>query len=122
MLAEFDDDNSSTENTEVLFLGDMGRGGETYLMKQINDLQVDLSGVAVQMAHHGNGGVTKAFYDMLDPIACLWPCTNWLWENMPQGTEEPGTGYWENVELHQFLLSQGVTEHYTAAYGNYEFN
>lgn len=122
MLAEFDDGNASTENTEVLFLGDMGRAGEAYVMKQINACGVDLTGVAVQMAHHGNSGVSKAFYDMLDPIACLWPCTNWLWENMPQGTEEPGTGSWENVELHQYLLNQGVTEHYTAAYGNYEFN
>lgn len=116
-LAEFD--NGTEENTKVLFTGDMGREGEAYVKKQMDASGVDYKGAVVQMAHHGNSGISRAFYDELQPAACIWPCTDWLWENYRQGTKE--TKIWENTELYQYLMSRGVDKHYIAAYGNYEF-
>ena len=63
----------------VLFLGDLGVEGGRKLLKNINSekLRADY----VQMAHHGQTGVDKSFYEAVRPKYCLWPTPRWLWEN-----------------------------------------
>lgn len=122
LLVQFySDDACTTLAKQVLFLGDMGKMGEAYAMKQALEVAANknltLTGLVVQMAHHGNSGVSKAFYDMLEPSACLWPSTAWLMEKLPHD----GKDAWENQELLSFLTSKGCTAHYAADYGNYKF-
>ena len=126
LLLEFNN-GVDIKNEKVLFLGDMGKLGEPYALKQVQQCGIDLNGVIVQMAHHGNGGVSKAFYDLIKPSICLWPNANWLMENYQywaseaSGRKEPGAGGFESPELLQFLIENGVTEHYFASNGIYEF-
>ena len=75
--------NSSTiyrienEQTSFLILGDLGvEGGEELMQKcELSLLQTDYT----QMAHHGQCGVSKEFYEYITPKKCLWPTPAWLW-------------------------------------------
>lgn len=33
------------------------------------------------MSHHGQQGATKELYECINPKICLWPTTDWLWNN-----------------------------------------
>ena len=35
----------------------------------------------VQMAHHGQDGVSQSFYEAVRPEVCLWAAPEWLWNN-----------------------------------------
>jgi len=56
---------------EVLFLGDFDKfAQEEYICKHdTQKLRCDI----VQMAHHGQGGVDKHFYEYIQPKVCLYP-------------------------------------------------
>lgn len=77
--------NSSTvykvnvSNKNILFLGDLGlEGGNELLRNNRYEIQnMDY----VQMAHHGQAGVSEEVYKVINPKHCLWPTTDWLWEN-----------------------------------------
>ena len=56
------------EGQTVLFLGDAGvEQGKVLLEKHGEELRSDF----VQMAHHGQNGVTKEVYEAIKPKACL---------------------------------------------------
>ncbi|MDR1484355.1 MAG: MBL fold metallo-hydrolase, partial [Planctomycetaceae bacterium] len=57
----------------IVFLADSGvaRGEELLNGKFRDDLNCDF----LQMAHHGEGGVGKKFYQSIQFKACLWPTT-----------------------------------------------
>ena len=61
------------------------------------------------MAHHGQNGVSKEFYDYINPKKCIWPSPNWLWNN------DAGNGYdtgpWQTVRTREWVAALGVTEH-----------
>lgn len=63
----------------VLFLGDLGVEGGNDMMEKLDAslIRADF----VQMAHHGQHGVTREFYTAVSPKACLWPTPLWLWDN-----------------------------------------
>lgn len=126
MFQFYSDDSCDTLSEQILFLGDMGKKGEdkafSVASKVASEKKIKLQDSVVQMAHHGNSGPSKAAYEWLKPKACLWPATNWLWNNMNRQTLIPRTGHWENMELCQFLVSIGCDKHYTAVDGNYEFH
>ncbi len=62
----------------VLFLNDLGSiGGRRLLATYGDGLKSDI----VQMAHHGQAGVTKDVYDAIDADVHLWPTPIWVWEN-----------------------------------------
>lgn len=125
MVQFYSDDARKTLSEQVLFLGDMGKKGEDAAFTQAIEVAkskgITIQGSVVQMAHHGNSGASKAVYEWLEPKACLWPCTNWLWQNMDRTTLIPGTGNWETKEIYEFLMEKGYTTHYTAVDGIYEF-
>lgn len=79
-----------TGKSKILFTGDIGDKGDDYIMdewfcKEISDCNV------VQMAHHGQRGASKAFYDQIHNIeVCLYPAPWWLFN----GWDTPRTRSW----------------------------
>lgn len=64
----------------VLFTGDCGKtAGEKVLERQA-DLSAVKSDIC-KMAHHGQNGCGKAFYEAVSPEICLWPTPSWVWDN-----------------------------------------
>ena len=99
----------------VLFLGDLGVEGGEKLLKNISGekLRADY----VQMAHHGQNGVSKAFYEVVQPKYCLWPTPRWLWDNDNGGGK--GSGPWQTLEVRKWMAELGVEKHYVSADGLY---
>lgn len=94
---------------KILFLGDAGEeeGDRILALYAGTDkLKADY----VQMAHHGQSGVKKDFYEAVAPKACLWCTPKWLWDN------DAGLGYnthgWKTIEVQGWMEELGVKEHY----------
>lgn len=100
----------------ILFLGDTGKeSGEKLLKNQGNKLKTDI----VQMAHHGQSGVDKDVYEKIKPKICLWPTTDWLWNN------DPGTGYntgtWTTLETRKWMEELDIKTNYIEKDGDISF-
>lgn len=103
----------STPNSSILFLGDLGvEGGERLLKLQPKE---KITADAVQMAHHGQQGVNRAFYEAVSPKICFWPTPDWLWMN--DAGKGPGTGPWKTFETRKWVEEMGITTHYVAQDG-----
>ncbi len=94
---------------KILFLGDAGvEEGDRCLALYAGTDQ--LRADYVQMAHHGQAGVDKRFYEAVAPTVCLWCTPDWLWNN------DAGNGYnthsWKTVEVRGWMEELGVKEHY----------
>ena len=91
----------------VLFTGDLGEEAGDTLLKALppEDIRADV----VQMAHHGQYGVNKAFYAAVAPRVCLWPTPNWLWENDSGGGRNSGP--WQTLETRRWVEELGISEH-----------
>lgn len=65
------------EGQSILFLNDLGLKGEKRLLagKYKDELKSDI----VQMAHHGQNGISKAGYDIIDADVHLWCPPIWVW-------------------------------------------
>ncbi len=98
----------------ILFTGDAGieEGRQCLTLYDGTDkLKADY----VQMAHHGQHGVEKCFYDAVLPSACLWCTPDWLWNN------DAGLGYnthtFRTIEVRKWMDALGVQEHYVMMNG-----
>lgn len=85
----------------ILFLGDMAEEGGNRLLAEAGPeaLKSDI----VQMAHHGQNGVSEAVYQAIRPSICLWPTPQWLWDNAGARYTIPATKTWMGrlgVQLH----------------------
>ncbi len=86
--------NSSTvyrfeaDGKSIIFLGDLGVEGGNQLM-EITPPEL-LHADFVQMAHHGQGGVSKECYAAISPTYTLWPTPSWLWDNIGPGGYDSG--------------------------------
>lgn len=62
----------------ALFLADIGvQVEEDFVNNNLDEIKCD----AVQMAHHGQNGVSKWVYEKINPKICMWPTPDWLWDN-----------------------------------------
>lgn len=104
LLAEF----GGSQNTGVLFLGDLTKETEAYVLKQAQDAGIDMTGKVVQLDNHGSISCSKAFYEQLQPKVCLWPCVRSTWDN--------------SGDLRSFLTAHGATAQYSAVSQNIEFH
>lgn len=97
----------------ILILGDLGKeGGDRLLSLQSAEvLRCDF----VQMAHHGQQGVDKHFYEVVDPSVCLWPTPDWLWTN-DKGAG-PNTGPWKTLETRAWVEEMGIDQHFISKDG-----
>ena len=93
----------------ALFLGDCGvEAGNKILAKYAGTdmLKCDVC----QMAHHGQQGVSREFYEAVRPEICLWCTPRWLWEN------DAGLGFnthvFKTVEVRGWMEELGVKKNY----------
>ena len=91
----------------ALFLGDCGiEAGDKMLQKYkgTDMLKADVC----QMAHHGQNGATREFYEAVMPEVCFWCAPNWLWDN------NAGAGFnthiWKTVEVRGWMEELGVKQ------------
>ena len=98
-----------TPETTLLFLGDLEPRGQEALVGKLppEAFRADV----VQMAHHGQNGVTRDFYDLVRPTVCLWCAPDWLWDNNPPG-QGSDTGPWKTVQTRAWMNEMGVRKHY----------
>jgi beta-lactamase superfamily II metal-dependent hydrolase len=97
----------------VLFLGDLGVQGGNKLLE--GPLSNKLKSDYVQMAHHGQNGVNKEFYEKVGADYALWPTPLWLWNNDNGGGKNSGP--WKTLEVRQWMKELGVKENYVSAFG-----
>lgn len=87
-----------TRGESVLFLGDMDWRAEEKILKEFpNEIRCNV----VQMAHHGQQGVTERFYRAVRPRVCFWPTPEWLWNNDIGGGY--GTGPFETLKTRAWM-------------------
>lgn len=100
--------------SKLLFLGDMGdeAGAQLLADNPPEALKADI----VQMAHHGQYGVSLDVYKTIAPSICLWPTPGWLWNNDNGGGA--GSGPWATPQTIQWMNDMGVTLHYSIKDGD----
>lgn len=103
------------EEQRVLFVGDLAEeGGEQVLAKvSAEDLRADY----MQMAHHGQNGVNRRFYEIVSPKVCMWHTPIWLWNN--DIGEGYGTGPFHTLEVRKWMEELGVRENYVSYTGEH---
>lgn len=97
----------------LVFLGDAGleQGNRLLAGPFRKELDCDF----LQLAHHGQKGVSKDFYRTVKFNACLWPTPLWLYNN------DAGNGYnthtWQTVEIRELMEQLGIKKHFIAYQG-----
>ncbi len=93
----------------VMFTGDCGVEAGRKIVRLWKDsglLKCDIC----QMAHHGQNGCDRDFYEAVAPEECLWCTPQWLWDN------DAGKGYnthfWKTVVVRGWMDEIGVKRHY----------
>lgn len=88
----------------VVFLGDAEEEcGDAALRECREYLDCDY----LQMAHHGQSGVSEEFYKTIRFRACLWPTPSWVWE--------PGENTWlKTLDTRRWMDEKGITEHHVS--------
>lgn len=96
-----------------IFLGDAGveQGKKILNSEYAADLECDY----MQMAHHGQNGCDKEFYDVAKFRACLWPSPKWVFDNNTGGGFN--TGHLKTVEVRGWMDEKGIMEHYISNEG-----
>jgi len=96
-----------------VFLADSGREEGNRLLN--GPYRKDLDCDYLQMAHHGQNGVSKDFYRTIKFKACLWPSPSWVFNN------DAGKGYnthtFETVEIRNLVDSLGIKKNYVSCEG-----
>ncbi len=63
-----------------------------------------------KMAHHGQDGVDRNFYEAVSPEICLWPTPSWVWDNT--------NGNLKTLEVRRWMEELGVKQNYVAWEGS----
>ena len=83
----------------ILFLGDSFNEASKELIQSKDKLK----SYAVQVAHHGQNGVTKEVYDAIDPTICFYNAPEWIWNN--DSGEGYNSGKLKTIEVRGWLDS-----------------
>jgi len=101
------------DKKSFLFLADSGKEEGDRLLN--GPFRKELDCDYLQMAHHGQKGVSKDFYRTIKFKACLWPTPTWVYNN------DVGKGYntheFETVEIRNLIDSLGIKENYVSNQG-----
>ena len=91
----------------ILMLADAGVESGNKLLAKHKGTGV-LKADVCQMAHHGQMGVTKEFYEEVAPEVCIWCAPKWLWDN------DAGKGFnthcFRTVEVRQWMDEIGTVK------------
>lgn len=107
---------------DVLFLGDFDRYAQAEYVRRydVSKLRKDI----VQMAHHGQDGLNRDFYELISPKICLYPTPKWLWENNLYGCDDPATvgkGPFTTLQTRKWMEELGVERSFTQEAGDWLF-
>ena len=94
----------------TLFTGDSGVQAGQKVVKNWKDtglLDCDIC----QMAHHGQDGCDRDFYEAVQPKICLWPTPSWVWDNR--------NGNLKTLEVRSWIDELGVKENHVAKDGSF---
>lgn len=96
---------------DVLFLADIEvpAAAELTTWYSPEQLRCDI----VQMAHHGQGGPNRDFYEIVRPKIALYTAPLWLWTN------NDGTGPFKTLETRQWMRELGVVLSCPHCHGDY---
>lgn len=89
-------------NKSVIFLGDAYVYASKELMEEPEKLKAD----AVQMAHHGQNGVTEDVYKAIAPELCFFNAPEWLYNNDNGGGYD--SGKWQSITVRGWLEALGT--------------
>ena len=93
----------------MIFFGD----AKLEVSKEILEKPELLKADAVQMAHHGQSGVSKEVYDAVNPKVCFFNCPEWLWNN------DSGEGY-DSGKWKTLIVRSWMEEKNTINYKSFE--
>ncbi len=93
---------------KVLFLGDLGAAASGIFLA--DHAPGDVKSDFVQMAHHGQHGVTREVYEAIAPSVCMWNAPYWLYDN--DTGNGPGSGPYGTLEVRKWMEELGVLENY----------
>ena len=90
----------SSKFKSVLFTGDLGIEGGDKVLENISNSEI--KSTHVQMAHHGQAGVSQEFYTAVEAKIALWPTPKWLWNN---NLDSKGfdTGKWKTITVRNWM-------------------
>ena len=94
----------------VMFTGDCGVEAGRKIVRLWRDsglLKCDIC----QMAHHGQSGCDRDFYEAVAPEICLWPTPSWVWSNLD------GKGQLKTLTVREWMKELGVKKHYVSKDG-----
>ena len=95
------------EGQSVLFLADLAEPAGTDFIKEVSAEKIKSD--IVQMAHHGQYGVKKEVYEVIEPKCCLWCAPDWLWDNDIGGGFN--THVFQTVEVRSWMDELNVKHH-----------
>ncbi|MDD4759287.1 MAG: MBL fold metallo-hydrolase [Bacteroidaceae bacterium] len=103
--------------TNIVFLGDAGE--ECGTLALAGNYKDDLNCDYLQVAHHGQGGCTRDFYNAINFYACLWPTPTFVWNNDQGGGYD--TGILKTMDTRRWMQAKGIKEnHVTCLEGVYK--
>lgn len=96
---------------DVLFLADIEVPAALELMENYppEQLRCDI----VQLAHHGQGGAHREFYEIVRPKIALYTAPDWLWTN------RDGNGPFKTLETREWMRELGVVLSCPHCHGDY---
>ena len=101
-----------------MFLGDLGVEGGIQLIETVPSEELKCE--FVQMAHHGQNGVSQEFYRMIRPKICLFDAPLWLWENyLPEAEPVKGSGPFKTLLTRAWMEELGVETYCVHAFGDH---
>ncbi|MBR3553420.1 MAG: TIM barrel protein [Clostridia bacterium] len=95
--------------TSVLLTGDAGVNAGKKTLEAWGDSGL-LDCDYCKMAHHGQDGVDRDFYEAVSPEVCLWPTPSWVWDNR--------NGNLQTLEVRAWMEELGVQKNYVAMNGS----
>lgn len=98
------------KHRSVLFLADLGIESGDKLLSHTPKKELDCD--YLQMAHHGQAGVRKSFYQAIMFRACLWPTPTWVYNN------DIGKGFnthiLQTIDTRNWMDELGIEEQYVS--------
>lgn len=98
-------------NRDILFLADIEIPAAKEMMERYTPEQLRCD--IVQLAHHGQNGAHREFYELVRPKIALYTAPMWLWTN------NGGSGPYKTLETRRWMQELGVLLSCPHAHGDF---